>query len=210
MGDAFGLLMLGFLAAVVGVSLPGLLNMTAVKIFKNEGRKNATSYLIGALGVILIQTFIAVFAAKIIDSNPFISNALHEIGFVIFTILTIYFIGFAKKIDQKKQLRKQEMKPKQNRFFYGAMLALLNVFPIPYYAFLSVTLASYHLPIFEKSYNFIFSIGVVLGSALMFYLYIAFFNKSSKTNTFVLKNVNYFIGVIIAVVAMITLYKILK
>lgn len=210
MGDAFGLLMLGFLAAVVGVSLPGLLNMTAVKIFKNEGRKNATSYLIGALGVILIQTFIAVFAAKIIDSNPFISNALHEIGFVIFTILTIYFIGFAKKIDQKKQLRKQEMKPKQNRFFYGAMLALLNVFPIPYYAFLSVTLASYHLPIFEKSYNFIFSIGVVLGSALMFYLYIAFFNKSSKTNTFVLKNVNYFIGVITAVVAMITLYKILK
>ena len=210
MGDAFGLLMLGFLAAVVGVSLPGLLNMTAVKIFKNEGRKNATSYLIGALGIILIQTFIAVFAAKIIDSNPFISNALHEIGFVIFTILTIYFFGFAKKIDQKKQLRKQEMKPKQNRFFYGAMLALLNVFPIPYYAFLSVTLASYHLPIFEKSYNFIFSIGVVLGSALMFYLYIAFFNKSSKTNTFVLKNVNYFIGVITAVVAMITLYKILK
>lgn len=210
MGDALGLLMLGFSAAVIGVSLPGLLNMTAVKIFKNEGRKNATSYLIGALGIILIQTFIAVFAAKIIDSNPFISNALHEIGFVIFTILTVYFIGFAKKIDQKKQLQKQEIKPKQNRFFYGAMLALLNVFPIPYYAFLSVTLASYHLPIFEKSYNFIFSIGVVLGSALMFYLYIAFFNKSSKTNTFVLKNVNYFIGIITAVVAMITLYKILK
>lgn len=210
MGDAFGLLVLGFLAAVIGVSLPGLLNMTAVKISKNEGQKNTTSYVMGALSIILVQTFIAIFAAKIIDSNPFISNALHEIGFVIFTILTVYFIVFAKKIDQKRQLKKEEVKHKKNRFFYGSMLALLNVFPIPYYAFLSVTLASYHLPIFEKSYNFIFSIGVVLGSALMFYLYIAFFNKSSKTNTFVLKNVNYCIGVVTAIVAIITLYKILR
>lgn len=187
MGDAFGLLMLGFLAAVIGVSLPGLLNMTAVKIFKNEGQKNATSYLTGALIVIFIQTFIAIFAAKIIDSNPFISNALHEIGFVIFAVLTVYFVGFAKKIDQKKQLDQREIKHKQNRFFYGMMLAVLNVFPIPYYVFLSVTLASYHLPIFEKSYNFIFSLGVVLGSALMFYLYIAFFNRSSKESNFILK-----------------------
>lgn len=210
MGDALGLLILGFLAAVVGVSLPGLLNMTAVKISKNEGRKNANSYIAGALSIILIQTFIAIFAAKLIDSNPFISNALHEIGFVIFTILTLYFLVFAKKNDAQNSSKAQGESLKKNRFLYGAVLALLNVFPIPYYAFLSVTLSSYNFPIFDKSYNFIFSLGVVLGSGLMFYLYMLFFNKTSKTNTFVLNNVNYCIGSITALVAAITLYKILQ
>lgn len=209
MGEGLLVLIFGCIAAVVGVALPGLLNMTAVKIFKEEGRKNVSAYLSGASMIIFIQTFIAVFAAKIIDSSPLITNALHEIGLGVFTILTLYFLVFAKKTPSDNSLKTTVTKRKQHRFLYGCVLAVLNVFPIPYYVFISVTLASYQFPIFEQSYNFLFSLGVVLGSVLMFSLYIAFFNKESRQNSFVLRNMNYCIGSVTALVALIALCKIL-
>ncbi|WHT37741.1 hypothetical protein QNH98_11260 [Myroides sp. mNGS23_01] len=39
MDHYFILLFFGFLAAVIGVSLPGLLNMTAVKVAQERGKK---------------------------------------------------------------------------------------------------------------------------------------------------------------------------
>ncbi len=209
MGDAFGLFIFGFVAAVIGVSLPGLLNMTAVKISKNEDKKSAYSYVLGALTVIFIQTYIAIFCAKLIESNPFISNALQEIGFVIFLGLTIYFLIFAKKREKKKEQSPEKNTKNQNRFFYGAFLAILNVFPVPYYVFLSITIATYQFPVFENPFTSLFCLGVVLGSALMFYLYITFFKKSSE-DAFILRNINYCIGSITGAIALITLYKLLQ
>lgn len=210
MMDALGMIIMGFMAAVVGVSLPGLLNMTAVKISKNNGRKSAYTYVMGALVVIFIQTYIAIFFAKLIDSSPIITDALQEVGFVIFTVLTVYFLFFAKHTEKRKSQRKEQKSPKENKFLYGMMLAALNVFPIPYYVFLSVTLASYSYPIFERPYTSIFALGVVLGSALMFYLYIRFFKKPSREAHFMMRNINYCIGAVTGVIAIITLFKLVK
>lgn len=201
------LLLFGFLAAVVGVLLPGLLNMTAVKIAKERGGKESVYYTSGALTVIFIQTYIAVFFAKLIDSSPAITEILHEIGLVVFGVLTVYFWGFAKKWDGKKKSKPQK---KGNSFMYGALLASINVFPIPYYVFLSVTLASYGYAIFKGTATVLFSLGVVLGSVLMFYLYVYFFKKTSEENTFLVKNINYIIGTITGVICMITIYKLMQ
>lgn len=198
------LLFFGFLAAVVGVSLPGLLNMNAVKIANEDSYQSAYRYVLGALVVIFIQTYIAIFFAKLIDSSAAITAALHEIGLVIFGGLTIYFLGFAKKREHKKENRS---KLRQVPFFYGALLAAINVFPIPYYVFLSVTIASYHYPIFARSYTAVFSLGVVSGSALMFFLYVFFFKKISREDAFLLHNINYVIGTITGIISLITVYK---
>ncbi len=205
--EIFTLLILGFLAATLGVSLPGLLNMTAVKIAKEEGGKQAFLYVGGALVVIFIQTYVAIFFAKLIDASPAITEALHEIGLVIFGLLTIYFLFFAKKKEKKKKQSPSKLK---SPFLYGGLLASVNVFPIPYYVFLSVTIATYNYPIFEKIYTSIFSLGVVLGSGLMFYIYISFFKKPSREDAFILRNINYVIGSITGIICLITIYKLLS
>ena len=203
----FILLFFGFLAAVIGVSLPGLLNMTAVKVAQERGKQASILYIAGALTIIFVQTYVAIFFAKLIDSSPFITEILHEIGLVIFGALTLYFLVFAKRKEQKEN---KEVKRLKKPYIYGALLALINVFSIPYYVFLSVTLASYQYPIFEWAYTVVFSIGVVLGSALMFYAYISVFKKVANENAFLLRNINYVIGTITAVICVITLYKLLR
>lgn len=207
MDHYFILLLIGFLAAVIGVSLPGLLNMTAVKVAQERGRPASIMYIAGALSVIFVQTYVAIFFAKLIDSSPFITEILHEIGLVIFGSLTLYFLVFAKR---KKKEENEEVKRLKNPYIYGALLALINVFSIPYYVFLSVTLASYHYPIFDWAYTVIFSIGVVLGSGLMFYAYISVFKKVANENAFLLRNINYVIGTITGIICLITLYKLLR
>jgi len=207
MVDYLLVLFFGFLAAVIGVSLPGLLNMTAVKVAQARGKQASILYILGALSIIFIQTYVAVFFAKLIDSSPFITEILHEIGLVIFGTLTIYFLGFAKR---KKKDDNQGVKRLKNPYVYGALLALINVFSIPYYVFLSVTLATYSYPIFEWAYTVVFSIGVVFGSALMFYAYISIFKKVANENAFLLRNINYIIGSITGIICLITLYKLLR
>lgn len=206
-------LLFGFVAAVIGVSLPGLLNMTAVKIALKEGKESAYTYMLGALITIFVQTYIAIFFAKMIESSVVISETLQEIGLVIFTALTVYFIFFAKKKENKQnqaELVGGGTIAIKNRFFYGIFLAALNVFPIPYYVFLSITLASYDFNVFYALHTFLLTIGVVLGSALMLYLYVLFFKNSDKEEHFLLKNINYCIGVVTGIIALITLYKLLK
>ncbi len=209
----FILLLYGFLAAVIGVSLPGLLNMTAVKIAHTQGQKAVVSYLSGALIVIFLQAYIAIFFAKLIESSDFITEILHEIGLVIFLLLTIFFFFFAKPMrigNEEGFSSLDEVKPKKHPFLYGLFLALINVFSIPYYVFLSVTLATYDLPIFEWMYTLIFSIGVVLGSLLLFCIYVKVFKKVAQKNNFITLNINKIIGTITGIISIITLFKLLK
>lgn len=205
--EVITLLFFGFLAATLGVSLPGLLNMTAVKIAKEEGGRQAFHYILGALAVIFIQTFVAIFFSKLIDSSPGITEALHEIGLAIFAILTIYFLFFAKKKEKKKA---DNLEKRKSPFIYGVFLASINVFLIPYYVFLSITLATYDFPIFDILCTTFFSLGVVLGSGMMFYIYVSLFKKPSREDAFILRNINYVIGTITGVICLITIYKLLK
>ncbi|MHC5363054.1 amino acid permease [Myroides sp. LJL110] len=205
--EAVTLLVLGFGAALLGVSLPGLLNMTAVKIAKENGANHAFQYVLGSLLIIFVQTYVAIFFARLIESSAFITEILHEIGLVIFAGLTIYFLFFAKKNNKQGKLSTA----KQNRpFIYGSILALINVFSIPYYVFLSVTLASYNYDIFDPLHTTLFSLGVTIGSALMFYCYILFFEKKQNQNGFILSNLNYIIGCITGIICIITIYKLIR
>lgn len=206
--DGLLLLLYGFVAAVFGVSLPGLLNMTAVKISQQYGYRDAFTYICGALTVIFFQTYIAVFFSRLIDSSPAITEALHEIGLVIFTCLTVYFFFFAKRKEKKKS--KEATLKRKNPYLQGLLLASINVFSIPFYVFLSITLATYDYPIFEQLCTILFSIGVVFGSGLMFYVYIYFFKKVTREDAFIIKNINYIIGSITAVISVIAVFKLLR
>ncbi|RTY91355.1 LysE family transporter [Flavobacterium sp. GT3R68] len=201
-------LFLGFFAAALGITPPGLINMTAAKVSIKDGRNEAISFAIGATVIVFFQTFLALLFAEFINSRPDVINILQEIGAVIFIALTVYFLWSAKKPKREKEELK--MRSKTNRFFLGMLLSVLNLFPIPYYVFISITLSSYGYFSFNKLFLFTFVSGAVIGSFLVFYLYILFFKKKEGKPSFLMTNGNYIIGAITGVVALLTLFKIFK
>ena len=114
---------MGFCASTIGIIPPGLLNMTAAKISRNEGKSRAFVFALGAAIVLAIQSYLAVIFAKFLDQNPEIIILLREAGFVMFTGLTFYFIFLAKPSKPKKKQIK--LHSKRSRFFMGMLLSAL-------------------------------------------------------------------------------------
>lgn len=192
----------GIGASILGTLLPGILNATVVKISKEEGMKNAYHFMLGTFVIIALQTYLAVFFAKIIDRSVFITNILREIGFVVFLILTIYFFT----VKPKKQI-KAKVNIKQKRFTQGILLALINIFPIFYYVFITVAVLNRNL--YEINYisNVLLTIGVLLGTFLTFMFYINLFKKTVVEESFVLQNINKIMGCITAVITIFNFCK---
>ena len=201
-------LFLGFVTSAIGIIPPGLINMTAAKVSILEGRTRAFVFASGAVTIIFVQTFLAVIFAKFIDTNPSVVLLLREVGLVIFTGLTVYFFLTSNK--QKREEDDTHIKSKRSRFFLGMLLSALNFFPIPFYVFVSVTLASYGYFSFEKSFVYSFVFGSGLGAFFAFYCYIAFFKKMESKTEFLLKNMNYIIGSITGLVSVLTLINIIN
>lgn len=204
------LLLIGIFTAFIGSSIPGLLNMTVVKIGKQEGTKSAYTFMSGTAVTIAIQVYLAIFLAKFIDFNDEVTKIFREVGLAVFVVITVYFLFFAKKQDQKKKKKKLEQQgdvKQKNKFIYGLLLSSINVFPIPFYVFLSATLVSYNISVFGQPNSSIFALGVVIGSMIIFGLYLKFFNSKSEENSFILKNINYVIGGVTSVISLLTIYQ---
>lgn len=201
-------LFLGFLTASAGITPPGLINMTAAKVSLNEGRTQALIFAAGATAVVIVQTFIAILFARFIDANPDVVILLREIGLAIFLALTIFFLwrGAKPKIEE------QEIRfhSKKSRFFLGMLLSALNFFPIPFYVFVSITLASYNYFTFDKPFIYTFVVGSGIGAFFAFYCYIAFFKKMETRTAFILRNMNYIIASITGIVSFFTLANIIQ
>jgi threonine/homoserine/homoserine lactone efflux protein len=201
-------LLLGFAIASIGIMPPGLINMTAAKVSAVDGRNEAISFASGATVIVFFQTYIALLFAKFIFSRQDIINILQEIGVVLFLGMTIFLFWSAQK--PKKEKQEIKMHSKTNRFFLGMLLSCLNLFPIPYYVFVSVTLSSYGYFFFNSFFIYSFVLGVVLGSFFVFYLYILFFKKQENRTSFLIDKGNYIIGSITGLISIITFLKLIK
>lgn len=200
---------LGFLASSVGITPPGLINMTAAKVGLKEGRTQALVFAAGASLVVIFQALIAVLFAKFLDRHPEIVIMLREVGLAIFGALTVYFFVTGRKgKHEKKEVKLHHSK--RSRFFMGMLLSALNFFPIPFYVFVSITLASFNYFSFEKSFIYMFVFGSGIGAYFAFYCYIAFFKKMESRTAFILKNMNYIIGSVTGLISVLTLVNILE
>lgn len=200
---------LGFLAALIGVIPPGLLNMTAAKISLKEGHVRGIMFSIGACVTVFFQTYIAAIFARYITNHPEIVEILQRVAFVIFVLITIYFLFVAKK--QPKQTVGLKIRSKHSRFFQGILLSALNVLPIPYQAYMTITLSSFGWLLLDKISIVTYVSGAVMGTFAMLYTYIFFFDKiRGKTVFTTQKNMNYIIGGITGIISIITLVNIIK
>ncbi|WP_452229264.1 MULTISPECIES: LysE family transporter [unclassified Lacinutrix] len=199
---------LGLLVALVGVTPPGLLNMTAAKISLKDGYSRGITFSIGACVIIVIQTYLGVLFARYLSNHQDVVDVLQRVAFILFVLITIYYLLIAKTEDKPKAELK--VKSKKSRFFQGMLLSALNVFPIPYQAYMSITLASFGWMSFEKTSIFSYVAGAATGSFVIFYIYIFFFDKIKSKTLTSQKSMNYLIGTVTGIISIITLFHILK
>jgi len=199
---------IGFIAAFVGVIPPGLLNMSAAKISMSSGRKQATLFSLGVCATVMLQTYVALIAARYLDKNPDIIDVLQKVALGIFICLTVYFLFIAK--DTRRELPKKSIhRSKKSRFFSGMFIAALNLLPLPYWVYISITFSAFGWFSFDQADLLLAVIASGLGTFVMLVLYIQFFKRRDDRPVFKI-NMNYLIGLITAIIAVITLMKILN
>mgnify|MGYP001600255375 FL=1 len=199
---------LGLIVALIGVIPPGLLNMTAAKISLKEGASRGVMFSTGVSIVVFVQTYIAAIFARYLSNRPDIVEILQRVAFVIFVLITIYFLVLASK--QKEAKVNTENRSKHGRLLHGMLLSSLNVFPIPYQAYMTITMASVGLMNFERTSIITYVTGASMGTFVALYFYIFFFDKIKDKNFTSQKSMNYSIGIITGIVALVTFINILR
>ena len=199
---------LGLFVALVGVIPPGLLNMTAAKISLKEGYTRGIMFSVGVCVIVLLQTYIAAIFARYLANHQDVVDILQRVAFVVFVLITIYYFLIAKK--QPKIQIEANIKSKHSRFFQGMFLSSINLLPIPYQAYMTTTLASINWLKFENTLILSYVAGAAMGTFVMLYVYIFFFDKIKGKAITSPKGMNYSIGTITGIIAVLTLINILK
>jgi len=182
--------------------------MTAARISLKEGPGRGITFSSGVCLIVFVQTYIAAIFARYLSIRSDIVEILQRVAFVIFVLITIYFLIIAK--SQKEQKLNPDIRSKQSRFFHGMFLSSLNVFPIPYQAYMTITLASFGVMDFERLSIITYVTGAAMGTFVMLYFYIFFFEKIKDKKITSQKSMNYSIGIITGLVALITFINILR
>lgn len=198
---------IGFLAALVGVIPPGLLNMSAAKISMLEGRKKGMLFSAGVCVTVFIQTYVALLFARYLDMHPEIVDLLQKVALGIFICITVYFLFIAR--DTRTGIKKDMGASKSNRFIHGIFLAVLNLLPLPYWVYISITFAGFGWFSFAQPELWSAVVASALGTFVMLAIYVWFFRRKEDKPMFKI-NMNYVIGIITAIIAAITLVKILN
>jgi hypothetical protein len=92
----------------------------------------------------------------------------------------------------------------------GLFISAINLFPIPYYVIVSITLASYGLFEFNALEIYVLVLGILLGSLTVFYAYVVVFNRLRSKTNYLIRNMNVIMGSITSVVSLLTLYHVIR
>ncbi|MDO5607283.1 MAG: lysine transporter LysE [Capnocytophaga sp.] len=201
------IVIIGLLSSFVGVIPPGMLNMSVAKLSVLRGKKAALIFAGGASFIVFFQSFTGVYFAKYVLSHPDIEHHLRVAGAVIFVLLTLFFIFSGIKSNRK--VPNEYVKSRSNHFMHGMTLSALNLFPIPYYAFVGFSLTQ-RLWVGSLEFSvFLFSIAAATGTFLAFLVYIRLFKKLEDKLQFITRNINFIIALITGTVAVISICKLL-
>lgn len=195
----------GYLASFIGLIPPGLLNMTAAKIGVKQGRKPALIFSVGVIVVVCVQTGLGFAFARYIEQHPEIVDILQKVTLGIFLALTFYFFVLAK--DTRREIPKGVKRSKTNRFLYGILLSSLNMLPIPYWVYVSISLSALGWFFFDPQVIGWAIFGSATGTFSMLLIYIYFFRRKLPIGNFGF-NLNYFLGAITGLISLITVIRI--
>lgn len=181
-----------------------MLNMTALKISLEDGREAANKYALGVSIITIPQVIIAVILTKYIADNPTVLATLEKAGIVIFILLSYYFYLESKK--DKIQVAGLKSKNK-SPFLIGIILAVLNMFAIPFFSGTAITLDTFNLFSFEIFPVFFFTLGAIIGTFYILFLYGKFANFIQRKTGKLTKDINIILAILTAFVAVLSIIK---
>jgi threonine/homoserine/homoserine lactone efflux protein len=199
-------LVFGLVISIIGIIIPGMLNMTIAKISVKENKHQALRFAFGAVVVVFFQAFLGTYFAKFLDAHPVFSDGIKKIGTFIFIALTVVFTILGMRAHKQKTLTVQ-LENKKNRFIYGMALSAINMLAIPWYAFTSLMVASKEWFYYDIISILLFSVAAAFGTYVVFYWYAVFFKKIEHKLVFLVKNINFLIAFLPGLVAISSLYK---
>ncbi len=200
------------LFSFVGVLPPGIVNMTVANYSVKKSLKRARRFINGAILVVFFQSILAFYFATFLENHPQVMQNLKLVGSVVFILLTIFFLGkgIQNSIESKEQIKKKAAKSKLKPFVHGVFISGLNVFPIPYYAFVSLYLSAFIEDFFTTLVGLAYVLGTTLGTFIVFMGYAYLFRKIKHKVTFFIKNINFIIAIITGLIAVFTIYNLNK
>jgi len=197
---------LGFITSFLGTLFPSMLSLTTVKISIKESKKKAVAFAAGVSSIVIIQAYIAIAFSKILLSNPMYLDTLQIFGVFVFAVLAIFF--FRQAIRAKKGVTNTKEK-KVKGFVTGMFFSLINMFAIPFYVGVTSSLAMMQLYEFEFMNNISFVLGSALGTFTLMFLYAGLAKKIEKRMIWVANQMDLFLGIVIALAAILNAIDIL-
>ena len=195
-----------FSAAFLASAPPGLLNVNAAKTSVEKGKSNGVMFGLGVAVMVMLQTYLAVRIAKFLSRNPDVIGLLMQVAIVVFAVLAIFFFFKGKK-DKAKPIESKASK-KRSSFSKGMFLAAINLLTIPYYSGLNSLFHGQGFMKYTVIDEVVFILAAGLGTFLVMYLYVFYFNKmEQKTNRFS-KNSNYILSALMLLLFIITIARI--
>ena len=183
-----------------------MLSLTTVKISIKESKKKAVAFAAGVSSVVIVQAYIAVAFSIILLNNPMYLDTLQIIGVFVFTALAIFF--FRQAIRSKKGM--PQTKEKQVKgFVTGMFFSTINMFAIPFYVGVTSSLAMMSWYEFELMNNISFVLGSALGTFTLMFLYAGLAKKIEKRMIWVANQMDLFLGIVIALAAILNAFDIL-
>lgn len=206
----FWVILIGTGTGTFGSSIPGLLNTSILQITIQHGREQATKFIGGALIIIFIQTFLSIYFARFINKNPYVSDIINEVGIAVFIVLSIYFFTKKSKKDTQKISQTKIRQIMSQPFFYGVVLATLNVFNILFYVFLSLSLRENNLFDFSLISMLSLTLGVSIGAYLAFSLYLWLGQQKKINDFYIMQKIYPILGIISLIIAGINVLKVIQ
>lgn len=203
--DYFSPLFLGFLLAAVGITLPGMVNMTSVRVSIKQGMSAGLRYSAGAATTIFLQAFIAVAFAGYLSRHPEIFTYIRAASVAIFLALAGFFFYQA--------LSSKEVKPSERKgrpYLLGVAVAGMNALNIPYFFTMGTVLKAEGLIGLEPPLHLFFVSGITLGAFTLLAAYARFAQFILKRANYFARNLNYFLSglfLVLAVVQGVQLYR---
>ena len=138
-----------------------------------------------------------------LNQHPDVTSILKRVAVVIFLLISFYFFLTAKKQTSAVKVDAR-MRSKQSRFFQGVLMSALNIFPIPFQAYVVTSLLSVGWLQLDPTSIGAYIAGAAMGTFIALYIYILFFESIKNNKITSPKNMNHCIALITLAVAIVT------
>lgn len=196
--DFISHLFFGFVMGLIGVSLPGMINMTSVGMSLRQGLKAGLHCSAGASTTIFFQAAIAIVFTGYLTKHPEIFEFLKKASIFIFLGLGGLFFHMALRRRVAKSGKRMG-----GAFFTGMAMAGMNIMNIPYYFTFSSLVKAHGLITLGQSLKWIFLLAAPVGALSLLGSYSFFARSIAGRIEFFSRNINFFLSGLFFLLALI-------